>query len=500
LAIEWPIEDFVSEGDFVLTTGTGCNEEQLAGMVTEVSVAGGAVFCIATGPGAFHQYVTSAVVEAATESSITLIELPWRVRFSDVSRAIIQLLNRWPAPASDSAFPHAFAKALLGPSGIAGVAQALEEVISAPVVIFDAGLTIAGAGPRGMQWSDQAGNESRLVSFLARLFRQGRDGSGQDHVPAEQSLDDPSVLHAVPALVHDGIVGWVVSNASQGSISDSNAMRQAATAAAIELVRRVTDDEAAFQARDALLWDIVSGAASSEFEIATRAALVGLSPSADLRVAIGLVEQAATASGVLSTRATVNMIQRRLSHPFSVAALREHEILVCRHSSESASLETLASYLPPNSVTISWGEAMGVHRLFGLRAAAAQARTALGVQRALSGQGTIGPAEALGPYMLLSHLVRNEEAVELVRRTMVPLEDADEAKNSDLIGTLQIFLACHGNISQAARELYLNRHSLIYRLRRISEITGLDLESYEDRSLLDMALRIRRLRPANDQE
>jgi purine catabolism regulator len=96
--------------------------------------------------------------------------------------------------------------------------------------------------------------------------------------------------------------------------------------------------------------------------------------------------------------------------------------------------------------------------------------------------------------MLVSRLVGDQGVRELVDRTLGPLEEADDSKNSDLIGTLSAFLACHGNISQAARQLYLNRHSLIYRLRRISEITGLDLESSEDRSLLDMAMRIRKLR------
>lgn len=491
--IEWPIEDFVNEGDFVLTTAVGRNEHQLADMVREVANSGGAAFCIATGPGAFHEHISPVALEAAREASITLIELPWNVRFSDVARAIIQLLNVWPIIISDSAFPQAFAEALLGPNGISGVAQALEAVISTPVVIFDAGLTVAGAGTQGTAWLESKDSEGKLVAFLARVIGRQAHVFGRNEMEAGH-LDD-SELTAVPALVHDGIVGWVVSKTSPASQSHSQAMRHAATATAIELVRKVADDEAVFQARDALLWDLVSGAASSEFEIATRAALVGMSVSAEFAISVGLVEQGQTASPSLSTRATVNMLQRRLTHPQSVAALREHEVLLCSHSAESASLEMLTSHLPPHSVTVSWGQTAGLHRLSDLRSAAAQARTALTVQRSLEGPGTIGMAAALKPYMLLSHLVSNAEAIELVGQTLGPLENADEAKKSDLLGTLQAFLACHGNISQAARDLYLNRHSLIYRLRRITEITGMDLESYEDRSLLDISLRLRRLRP-----
>jgi purine catabolism regulator len=487
---EWPIEDFVSEGDFVLTTGMSLNDDELAEMVRQIANSGAAVFCLGTGPGAFHESVPPLVLETAADESITLIELPWKVRYADVARAIIQLLKGWQAPSLDSALPHAFAKALLGPSGTAGIAQALESVISTPVIIFDAGMTLVGAGPLGAMWVEDKDVERELVAFLAREVRSyGSEQQGRD----AERLNDRG-LAAVAALVHDGIVGWVVSKTSPTLTSHVQAMRHAATAAAIELVRKIADEEATFHARDALLWDLVSGVTLSEFKVATRAALVGLSVSEEFTVAVGLVEQGQTGSPSLSKRATINKLQRRLTHPLSVTTIREQEVLLIRQSTESTSLDTLASYLSDSAVTISWGQAVGTHRLKDLRSAARQARTALDVQRSLSGPGDIGLAAALSPYMLLFNLVTNEDAIELASRTLHPLENADDEKKSDLLGTLEEFLACHGNISQAARKLYLNRHSLIYRLRRITEITGLNLESHDDRSLLDMALRLRRLR------
>ncbi|WP_105035393.1 PucR family transcriptional regulator [Cryobacterium aureum] len=83
----------------------------------------------------------------------------------------------------------------------------------------------------------------------------------------------------------------------------------------------------------------------------------------------------------------------------------------------------------------------------------------------------------------------------LVDTTLAALESADRSKKSQLVYTLAAYLEVNGNISLAARNLYLNRHSLIYRLQRIQELTGLDLDSPEDRLALALALRIRRLRP-----
>ena len=49
--IEWPVEDFVAPGEFVLTTGMGCDAGQLERLAAEVAEAGAAALCIATGAG-----------------------------------------------------------------------------------------------------------------------------------------------------------------------------------------------------------------------------------------------------------------------------------------------------------------------------------------------------------------------------------------------------------------------------------------------------------------
>src|SRR5215217_1213856 len=38
--IEWPVEDFVAPGEFVLTTGIGCDDERLVRLADEVAEAG----------------------------------------------------------------------------------------------------------------------------------------------------------------------------------------------------------------------------------------------------------------------------------------------------------------------------------------------------------------------------------------------------------------------------------------------------------------------------
>ena len=69
----------------------------------------------------------------------------------------------------------------------------------------------------------------------------------------------------------------------------------------------------------------------------------------------------------------------------------------------------------------------------------------------------------------------------------------DQERGTELVKTLEVFLENNGNLAQAARVLSLHRNSLIYRLQRIAEITGADLDSAEERLNLAVALKIRRM-------
>jgi purine catabolism regulator len=497
--IEWPVEHFVSPQDLVLTTGVGCDEEQLREIVRQVAAAGATAVCISTGRGAIHKELSAAVVEEAERAQIALVALPWQVRFADLSRAIIQALYGSTAGADEVSpgLPVEFTHALLGPSGIVGVAEALEQVASAPVVILDAILATVGSGQRGTEWLSGAGVESALIESMVRLAQNAKSEAPAGVVATQLGSDGGSDILVAPALVHDGVLGWVIVSLVPGADGEvvERALLHASTATAIELLRKVADDEAESRAREAFVWEIAHGTVGSIQELTARSALLGLSLNSEFTVDLGLVEvQNSKSHGSSSIRAYVNQVRRRMTHPNSIVALSDQEILLCRHQQDAAELGALMDGRDAfGSLQVTWGSATGTHALPTLAQAVTQARTALSVARALWGPGASGRADQLGAFMLLHRLAGDEGVQGMVEATLGPLENADRAKKAQLISTLTVYLESNGNISSAARSLYLNRHSLIYRLRRITELTGLDLDSHDDRLLLSVSLKIRQL-------
>ncbi len=64
---------------------------------------------------------------------------------------------------------------------------------------------------------------------------------------------------------------------------------------------------------------------------------------------------------------------------------------------------------------------------------------------------------------------------ELEEAVVGRLIDADRRGHSDLLRTLEAYLACGGSAADAAAELYVHRNTLRKRVARIEEVLGIDL-------------------------
>jgi sugar diacid utilization regulator len=137
----------------------------------------------------------------------------------------------------------------------------------------------------------------------------------------------------------------------------------------------------------------------------------------------------------------------------------------------------------------SWGVATGARPVPELATSYTEAERALEIGRALEGPGHLADAATLAPYLMLASLGDDPQAMAIARRILGPLVAYDR---SDLVETLDVYLQESANTSSAARKLHLNRHSLLYRLHKIEELTGRSLERPADRFVLDLSIKLLR--------
>ncbi|MER6126361.1 helix-turn-helix domain-containing protein [Streptomyces sp. NPDC001795] len=114
---------------------------------------------------------------------------------------------------------------------------------------------------------------------------------------------------------------------------------------------------------------------------------------------------------------------------------------------------------------------------------------ASGAARAALAESRFGPVaqwSAIGPYRLLTSLPPQAAHDPAVQALLSPT-------HRELARTAEVFLDCAGQAGRTAAELGIHRQTLYYRLSRVEQLTGLDLDDGEDRLLLHMALKGARL-------
>lgn len=103
--------------------------------------------------------------------------------------------------------------------------------------------------------------------------------------------------------------------------------------------------------------------------------------------------------------------------------------------------------------------------------------------------------EQTGAYRLLLPAMSDDPA-ELQRffdETIAPLAAYDDQYETELVATVEAYLDNDGNVTPTAETLFTHRHTVRYRLERVRELCGHDLNSTEGRERIGLGLKAMRV-------
>ena len=96
----------------------------------------------------------------------------------------------------------------------------------------------------------------------------------------------------------------------------------------------------------------------------------------------------------------------------------------------------------------------------------------------------------LGLYRLLAPVMNSPESEELCIQYIQPLEDYDRKYHGELLPTLQEILQNGWNLKESAAGLYIHYNSIKYRYSKICKVLNLDLADHNNRSLVEIAMKL----------
>lgn len=119
-----------------------------------------------------------------------------------------------------------------------------------------------------------------------------------------------------------------------------------------------------------------------------------------------------------------------------------------------------------------------------------EAQDALQLGQIIQGDSSIVAFSDLGIFRLLCQFEHQEELNRFIPPSLQKLVDYNQPNRDDLLLTLQTFLNHHQNTTKTAQELFVHYKTVIYRIERIKEITGMDFDDSEEMLSVQVGLKI----------
>jgi hypothetical protein len=83
-----------------------------------------------------------------------------------------------------------------------------------------------------------------------------------------------------------------------------------------------------------------------------------------------------------------------------------------------------------------------------------------------------------------------QDAMILLDKYIIPLQDYDQQNNAELIATLQAYITSLWNYSETSRVMYIHCNTVKYRISQIKETLGIDWSDVQERINLEMAIMV----------
>ena len=458
---------FLEGGELLLTIGMRVRADPAATRAYVDRLVDKGVVGLGFGVGLGHDMVPESLVRAAGDRGLVLLEVPRPTPFIAIGKAVSNLLaaEQYEDVTRAFAAQRELTRAALRPERGSGVVTSLARELDGWALLLDARGETVHAAP--------AAARSRVAEFEGEVRRLRSTGAPASSVLS--SRDEHVVVQ--PLGVGRMLRGFLAFGRTEPlSTAGRTVLGAAVSLLSLELETPRAQAESERLLNVAVLRLLLAGDVEGAAEVAVR--LYGGLPAEPVRIVV--------ASGQPSVRADI------LESLHEDSGVRGARCLAAELD------ERLVVVAPDRSTIVEQVLDACVHR--GCRAGVAEpvalAETPHGVEE---GRRLVAAGERLGysatrPGDLVdsgvASLLDSEAGRGFAAALVEPLLRHDARSRPDLAGSLRAYLRHNGHWEGAAAELGIHRHTLRYRMRRVSELLDRDVDSMDTRAELWLALKL----------
>lgn len=449
--------------------------------------------------------ISQTTITIANERGIGLLALPEDSSLAGVERAVNKLIVNQSAQLTQRAveIQRQLSRLAAENRDLNSLLAIIARATAKPVVIHDdAGVLMAQVYPSVARRG--TGGRALMQSLPYSAFQTWLDKEADK---SQGAIVTSPIGYTTVLSVEKRVAGYLslVNNGDMLNEFDRLVLTYGGDVCAIELAKNRAIASAVEQARGDWIQMWLSGTPADDDPLSTRAQQAGFDISAPYMV---VVFRATTDAGAaLPLESLISLVRDDMTRRQMNGAVGQYvDVIVALYPTEDGAQAASRVRLMVEEIraqlamrTPSGLVAAGISRpaegLSNLRESYREARDAMNIAHELGDREETTFYGELKLYQLL--LALKERNLEHMSRfydeSLRPLVEHDDRKQGDLVRTLAGFFDANGNLAKAASDLDVHRNTLVYRLERISELTGLDLNDADNRLILHLALKIQRV-------
>ena len=481
------IARYLRGGEVLMTAATGVSEvtpERRRRYVNEIADAGCVALIIELGRG--FRKIPVEIVEEATKRQLTLAELERDVPFVEVNHQVLTTILREQAQAQERALEigDELASLVLEGPPVATLLELLADRLQNPVVLEDGSRHAVAYAKHNMT----------VGNLLRNWSAHSRQGHQSTAVGVHTAESEPRCLWSSVALRGDswGRLHVLELDSPLDQITRLTLPRAASNIALYLLAER--DAYLSDAAEHSLVNEMAHGPNYNSEDFIARASGLGVDLDSQLiALFVGPPHGGVENGDVEITEQDVRDALRDVQWPGLVGRLADR-IAVVASSASVRAVDSNLSKLNERLVERHGNCHIGVSRparASTLRRAFTEAQTAhqLGPN---AQAGLVHRYDELVLHRLLLPLLQaGPELANFVESELGDLIRYDDEHNSQLVGTLDVYLQTNGSKAATAEALFLQRRSVYYRLTRIELLLGRSIDTPDQLMRLYLALRAR---------
>ena len=477
---------FLRGGEVLLTTGLGMRGDGRAQARYVERLAEAGLAALGLGLGFAFKATPPAVVDTADRAGFPVFEVPFEVPFIAITEALFSRLvnEQYVLLQRAGTVQQTLSRLLVEDAGLDALLGAYARMTGTRAWLFDLHGEVLAAAPGAAAMEPRA-----LWAEIQALRPEANEFS----VSLSGQAGSRSLL---PILVGGSPAGFLVLHRGERPEPFHQVVvHHLATAVALDLAKA----QAVARTERRLVGDFLDALLEGELsgdETHRRLRFLGLGSSPAVAVLVAYPAQTHDDTEEAAERLR-RLVEDRLSRrpaPY-VCSVHDGSVVAMFEAADPpaarAAAEAVADGVRARGAAARIALGMPEADPRGLRRAYQEARFALEAAAATRA-GRPGPRVAtvddLGSHRLLLALQEDAALEAFSRGLLGPLRAYDERQRGELVSSLRIFLDHNGNWEAAARALAVHRHTLRYRIRRVAELTGRDLDSAADRVEFWLAL------------